>query len=302
MLSIIIPFYNEEKNLPILIDQLIKVLGPLRKEWEIILVDDGSEDNSKLKCQNAKLEHKNQNLKIISHKKRLGKGQALKTGIENARGEILVFMDADLQDDPNDLPKFLKKIEEGYDFVNGVRINRQENWLVRLYSRLAAFFLKTFLHSPYSDINCGFKAFKRDVLREYVFYGNNFRFFPLAVFYQGFKVSEVPVTNRPRFYGQSKFGAKKIIGGVFDMVTAYFLFKFSEKPLHFFGLIGGVIFLIGFILSLYLAFERIFFNVLLYRRPILFLGVLLIIVGVQIIMTGIIGELIVYLNKKKFKN
>ncbi len=294
MISVIIPFHNEEKNLPILINSLTNVLKNIKENWEVILVDDGSSDNydSKLKMQKAKL-------KIVKHKKKLGKGEAIKTGIENSQGEILIFMDADLQDDPVDLPKFLEKLNEGYDIVNGVRKIRKDNFFVKFYSFLASKFLKIFLHSPYTDINCGFKAFRREVLKNFVFYGNNFRFFPLFVFYNGFKVTEVEVKNNPRRFGKSKFGSGKLMIGIFDTLTAYFLYKFSEKPLHFFGIIGSCLFIIGFLISLYLAVERIFFNVLLYRRPVLLLGILLIIVGIQIVMTGIIGELVVYLSKKK---
>jgi len=306
MISVIIPFYNEKESLPVLIESLVFELNRLKKEYEIILVDDGSDDNyiSKLKTQNSKAQLKSKNFKILIHKKRLGKGEALKTGVENSKGKILVFMDADLQDDPKDLVKFFKKIDEGYDFVNGYRIKRQDNFLVKVYSKVASWFLKTFLHSPFSDINCGFKVFKRQVLKDFVFYGNNFRFFPLFVFYQGFKVTEVPVFNHPRRFGKSKFGSKKLFIGIFDMLTAYFLYKFSERPLHFFGIIGGVISLVGFLILFVLVYERIFYNILLYRRPILWLGVLLVIVGIQIISIGIIGELIVYLSKKnsKFKS
>ena len=295
MISVIVPFYNEKESLPILIDSLALELNRLKREYEIVLVDDGSRDNFQFSIFNFQ---KNKKIKLITHKKRKGKGDALKTGVENAKGEILVFMDADLQDDPKDLPKFLKKMEEGYDFVNGYRINRKENFLVKLYSRIASFFLKVFLHSPFSDINCGFKAFRREVLKDFVFYGNNFRFFPLFVFYQGFKVAEVPVVNHPRRFGKSKFGAKKIFIGIFDLLNAYFLYKFSEKPLHFFGMLGGAISLVGFLILFYLAYERIFHQMFLYRRPILWLGILLVIIGIQIIATGIIGELMVYLSKK----
>ena len=294
MISIIIPFYNEAESLPILVDQLIDQLDKIKKEYEIVLVDDGSDD-----AFASKLKFKSDKLKVISHSKSFGKGQALKTGIENSSGEIIIFMDADLQDDPKDINKFLKKINEGYDFVNGIRTDRQENFLVKSYSYLATKFLKIFLHSPFTDINCGFKVFKKEVLKDFNFYGNNFRFFPLATFLNGYKVSEVSVVNNQRKFGKTKFGKSKIFVGILDTLTAYFLFKFSERPLHFFGLIGGLLFFIGFLISFYLAVERIFFNVLLYRRPVLQLGILLIIVGIQIVMTGIIGELIVYVNKKK---
>jgi glycosyltransferase involved in cell wall biosynthesis len=301
MISVIIPFYNEKDNLPVLIDKLSLQLNKTKKEYEIILVDDGSTDSwrESFKSLDPLPVRQAGKIKIAEHRKKMGKGQALKTGIDNSSGDVIVFMDADLQDDPKDLPKFFKKIDEGYDFINGIRQKRRDNFLVKIYSALASFFLRTFLRSPYTDINCGFKAFKREVLSDFSFYGNNFRFFPLAVFYTGHKVGEIPVTNNPRRYGVSKFGPGKLVVGVFDTLTAYFLYQFSERPLHFFGTIGGVIFLAGFLLSFYLTIQRLFFGVLLITRPILWLGLLLIIVGVQIVMTGIIGELLVYLNKKK---
>lgn len=294
MISVIIPFFNEKENLKILLPKLLDNLNNLNKDYEVVLVDDGSTDGG---VSDVKV--KSKHLKIINHKKRLGKGSALKTGVENSTGEIVVFMDADLQDDPTELKKFIKKIDEGYDFVNGKRVKRKDNFLVRIYSFLANFFLKKVLNSPYSDINCGFKAFRKEVLENFTFYGNNFRFLPLAVFYGGCKVTEVEIVNHPRKFGASKFGWTKIITGLWDTLTAYFLYRFSEKPLHFFGVIGGLMFFSGAIILLILLIERIFFGVLLYRRPILFLGILLVIVGVQILMTGILGELIVYQKKQK---
>ncbi|EKE14592.1 MAG: Glycosyl transferase, family 2 [uncultured bacterium] len=291
MISIIIPFYNEAESLPVLVEQLVNTMGKIKEDYEIVLVDDGSEEISNIK-------YKISNIKLIKHRKRLGKGQALKTGIENSIGEVIFFMDGDLQDDPRDIKKLLSKINEGYDLVNGIRTNRQENGLVKIYSKIASLFLKIFLHSPFTDINCGFKAFKREVLRDFSFYGNSFRFFPLATYLNGYKVSEISVTNNKRKFGETKFGKSKIFVGILDTLTAYFLFKFSEKPLHFFGTIGGVTFFIGFIISLYLTIERLFFGVLLVTRPLLWLGILLIIIGIQIVMTGIIGELIVYLYKR----
>ena len=294
MISIIIPFYNEKESIPILIKGLAAQLEKIKEKYEIVLVDDGSTDAWRQNFQNPKSE-----IQIFEHKKKLGKGQALKTGIENSSGETIVFMDGDLQDDPEDLPKFIEKINEGHDFVNGIREKRNDNFIVKFYSKIVAWFLKSFLNSPYIDINCGYKAFKREVLKEFSFYGNNFRFFPLAVFYNGFKVTEINVKNNKRKFGESKFGPNKLFTGLLDTLTAYFLFKFAEKPLHFFGVIGGVTFFICFLISFYLTIERLFFGVLLVTRPLLWLGILLIIVGIQVIMTGIIGELVVYLNKKK---
>jgi glycosyltransferase involved in cell wall biosynthesis len=293
MISIIIPFYNEEKNIPILLQEIDDAMKKENVEFEVILVDDGSE--SKIQAPNSKFN----NVKLIQHRKRMGKGEALRTGIRHAKGEIYVFMDGDLQDNPTDLKKFLQKIEEGADLVNGVRENRKDTILIRAYSLFANIVLKKILHSPFTDINCGFKMFKKETLDDFPLYGNNFRFFPLSVFYRGYKVSEVNIQNRKRTSGVSKFGPLKVFTGILDMITTYFVYVFAERPLHFFGTVGGALFLIGLCISAYLAFERIFFNVLLYQRPLLQLGIVLIIVGIQIITTGLIGELIVYINKTK---
>jgi len=297
MISIIIPFYNEEKNIPILLDEINEVMKKENEEFEVILVDDGSESNPSASSGRGKLI--DVNIKLYTHKKRMGKGEALRTGIKHAQGDVIVFMDGDLQDDPADIPHFVKKIKEGSDLVNGIRGKRKDSLLIKTYSFFANIVLRNMFRSPFTDINCGFKMFRRETLEDFPLYGNNFRFFPLSVYYRGFKVSEIPVHNRKRVHGVSKFGPLKLFTGILDMITAYFVYIFAERPLHFFGTIGGVLFFFGFIISSYLAFERIFFNVLLYRRPVLQLGIVLIIVGIQIIMTGLIGELIVYLHKNK---
>lgn len=293
MISIIIPYYNEEKNIPILLGEIEEVMNKEMYDFEIVLVDDGSTE------QIQKSNIKNHNAHVLRHRKRMGKGAALKTGIEHAKGDVLVLMDGDLQDDPSDIPALIAKLNEGFDLVNGIRTNRQDTGIIKTYSKTANNVLRSLFKSPFTDINCGFKVFKKEVVRDMPFYGNNFRFLPLSAYYQGFRVSEVPVHNRKRIHGVSKFGAMKLFIGLLDMTTAYFVFQFAERPLHFFGTIGSIVFSMGFVWSAYLAFERIFFNVLLYRRPSLWLGILLMIIGVQVLMTGLIGELIVYLHKKK---
>ena len=296
MISILIPFFNEEKNIPILLDEIQNEMKKEKIEFEVILIDDGSE----LKVESEKL--KAENIHLFTHKKRMGKGEALRTGIKHATGDLYVFMDGDLQDDPTDIKHFLVKINEGADLVNGYRIKRKDSFLIKTYSFFANIVLRHIFHSPFTDINCGFKMFKKATLENFPLYGNNFRFFPLFTYYRGYNVQEILVHNRKRGSGVSKFGPLKLFTGILDMMTAYFVYIFAEQPLHFFGMIGGLLFSLGFIISLYLTFERIFFNVLLYRRPLLQLGIVLIIVGIQIIMTGLIGELIVYLNKNKSTN
>ena len=293
MISIIIPFFNEKENIPILLREINNAMENDHEEFEVILVDDGSQ----LKVESEK--YKAENIHFYAHRKRMGKGEALRTGAMHAKGEIYVFMDGDLQDDPEDLKLFILKMKEGADFVNGIREKRKDSFLIKTYSFFANFVLKNIFHSPFTDINCGFKMLKKETLDDFPLYGNNFRFFPLSVYYRGFKVDQVSVHNRKRVHDVSKFGPLKLFTGILDMITAYFVYIFAERPLHFFGMIGGVLFMVGFCISVYLAFERIFYSVLLYRRPLLQLGIVLIIVGIQIIMTGLIGELIVYLNKNR---
>lgn len=298
MISVIIPVHNEEENVKTLSKELSDTLKKLKEDYEVLFIDDASTDAT---YDNLRSQKFDKNIKVIQLKKQSGKGQALATGITASVGDKIVFMDGDLQDNPDDLPRLIKKLDEGYDLVNGVRIKRKDRFLIKLYSSIANSILNSFLKSPFKDINSPFKAMKRDIFNEIALYANNFRFFPLAAYYNGFRVVEVEVNNRPRIHGKSKFGIGKVFIGMFDMLTAYFIYRFADKPLHFFGPIGGSLFLIGFIISLYLSIERVFFGVLLYRRPALQFGILLIIVGIQIIMTGVIGELIVYLNKKNQK-
>ncbi len=316
MISIIIPFYNEEETLEILYKKSIDALK--KYEYEVIFVDDGSTDNSKLKVQSLKSHNENnekfparrdpalreksknpEEIVLITHRKRLGKGKALLSGFNASKGDIIVFIDADLQNDPADIPRLLAKIYDGYDLVNGWRRNRKDeigktlpssvfNWLI----------IKPFLGSQFHDINCGLKALRRVILEEIPLYGDNYRFLPQLANNAGFRTTEIVVGHTPRLHGVSKYGFFRLFFGLIDTITTYFVYRFSEKPLHFFGSIGGSFFSIGFLLSIYMTVERIFYGKLLYRRPLLLFAALLIIVGIQIIMTGIIGELIVYISQK----
>lgn len=295
MISVIIPFHNEKENLPVLIPSLEKALKELKTSYEIVLVDDGSLDEYRESLQPFLSEK----VRLHVMNRQMGKGKALTEGIERSTGDILVFMDADLQDDPGDLKAFYEKLNQGYDLINGYRFDRQDNAVIKVYSKLAGHFLRNYLNSPFSDINCGFKMFRRSVLDDVSLYGNNFRFLPLAAFYEGHKVGEVKVHNKPRLHGKSKYGMRKLFIGALDMFITYFLYKFAERPLHFFGSIGAILFLIGGAALAWVTYERIFEGILLYRRPLLQYAIFLVILGIQIIMTGVIGELIVYLHHKK---
>lgn len=295
MISVIIPFYNEEDNLALLQERLTHVLTRIGDPYEIILIDDGSIDDS-VEMINKKDKH----IVLLKHRKQMGKGKALVTGFRASKGDILVFMDADLQDDPDELPHFIKKIKQGYDLVNGWRKKRNDGIIKTLPSLIGnRVILKHILKSQYHDINCGFKALKRDIMNEIQLYGDNFRFLPIAAEKQGFNTTEIPVKHHERHHGKSKYGFFKRFSIFADIFTTYFLYRFSEKPLHFFASVGGFFFVIGFLIDLYLTIERLFFNQLLYNRPLLQMGMLFIIVGIQIVMTGIIAELLVYLHKSK---
>jgi len=295
MLSVIIPFHNEKENLPELIKRLQAVLNEMKEKSEIVLIDDGSTDDYA-----SAVDLTDRGIVLLKNRKQLGKGRSLEGGLGVAKGDTVVFMDADLQDRPEDLPLLLEKLNNGYDLVNGWRKKRNDPVSKTLPSAIFnAVLLKPLLHSPFHDINCGFKAMRRSVLEEIPLYGDNYRFVPILAFQKGFKVSEVEVVHARRMHGKSKYGFVRIFYGLFDTVTTYFVFRFSEKPLHFFGPIGSISFVIGFVITVWLSIERLFFGVELYKRPLLLAGVFLMIVGLQVFLTGVLGELIVYIHKSQ---
>ncbi len=294
MISVIVPFYNESESLPLLLKRLIEACKKIKEDWEVILVDDGSDDAGA-----SKLKVKSENLKVISHRKRFGKGKALLTGFKESKGDVVVFMDADLQNDPSELKDFLVTLQKGYDLVIGWRKDRKDPVTKRLPSYIFnTLLLKLFFHSKFHDINCGYKAMRRSVLEEIPLYGDNYRFLPIMADQAGFRTTELIVKHHPRKFGKSKYGFLRLLFGLFDTLTTYLVYKFADKPLHFFGPVGGALFIIGSIITIYLSIQRIFFHMQLYRRPLLLFGTLLITVGIQVIMTGVIAELLVYLQKK----
>ncbi len=258
MISVIIPFYNEKQNLLILQESLKYELERLDQHYEIIFVDDGSTDGSE-----ENIEKENKSVKLISHRKRMGKGRALNSGFKSSKGDIIFFMDADLQDDPKEIPVFLEKLSDGYDFVIGWRKDRKDPISKTLPSSIFNFFLlKLLLKSKFHDINCGFKLMRRKVLESIPLYGDNYRFLPILALKEGFKSSEVKVTHNPRKYGKSKYGFFRIFTGFIDTLSTYFVYRFSEKPLHFFGPVGAIIFFIGFVITLYLGIGRLLFGIM----------------------------------------
>ena len=293
MISIVVPVFNEEKSLKELYQRINKVL---EKAWEIIFVDDGSTDSSAL--QISKIVEKDKRVSLANLSRHLGKAKALMKGFQQARGEIIVTLDADLQDKPEEIPKFLKKINEGYGLVNGWKKQRKDQLVVVLFSKILNLFISKFTILKIHDINCGFKAYKKNVVASLNLYGDLYRFIPILAINEGFRITEIEISHAPREYGHSKYGLLKGFRGFFDLFTVLFLTKFRSRPLHFFGPLGFFLFLTGFFISLYLTIlwlqgESIG------RRPLLILGLLLIITGIQIFTAGLLAELIVSVFHEK---
>ena len=296
--SIILPVFNEEKSLDELIQRLVKVLNNLKDNYEIIFIDDGSSDKSLAIMQ--KLSHKNSKIKVISFRKNFGKSTALICGFHFSLGEIIFTMDADLQDQPEDIPLFLKKFKQGYDSVSGWKKHRYDPIDKVIVSRIFNFLATKLTGVKIHDFNCGFKAYKREAIKDLELYGDLYRFIPALISWQGFKVGEIEVNHHRRLYGKSKFGQSRLIRGILDLFTTVFILRFLKRPLHFFGFLGLMFFLLGFLISLYLTIIW-FGGQSIGHRPLLVLGILLIVVGFQFISTGLLGEMMTYFQNKSEK-
>lgn len=290
-LSIIVPVYNEEESIVNLHRELLDILTKIDKEYEIIFVDDGSTDHTLDKLKELR------QLKIISFTQNFGKSYALQAGFEQANGEIIITLDGDLQDDPQDIPGFLKKMEQGYDLVVGWRKERSDSISKKIPSLFYNFLNRYFSGLRIHDMNCGFKSYRARMMR-YIpfFYGNMYRFIPLLAGSRGFRITEIIVNHRQRKFGKSKYGASRLLSGFLDFLTVLFLKGFVDKPMHIFGLIGFILSSIGSAVLVYLVWLRLAMGMLIGHRPILLLGVLLVVVGFQFFSLGFLSELLIYIN------
>lgn len=288
MISIIIPLFNEEESLSLLYERIKKVFS--NDEYEIIFIDDGSTDNSLAVLES--IADKDKNVKIISFRRNFGKSAALSMGFKKAMGDIVVTMDADLQDQPEEVPKLIKKLKEGYDLVVGWKYPRHDPWTKRVPSKTINFITSLLTGLKIHDMNSGLKVMRKDVAQEVSIYGELHRFFPSLAFMKGFKVTEEKVMHSKRQFGSSKFGAKRFLAGLFDLLTVLFLGKFGKKPLHFFGIVGLFLVIAGLIINMYIAYLRFKYGSILGRLPLLLLGILNIIVGIQFISIGLVSELL----------
>lgn len=288
-ISLVIPGLNEAESLPELARQIHEVLAG--KSYEIIFIDDGSKDDSwKVICR---LHEENPRVRGVRMRANFGKAAALSAGFDNVRGDIVVMMDADLQDDPTDLPSFFSKIEEGFDVVVGWKKKRLDptNRLVlsRIFNGTVGLATGVKLH----DMNCGFKAFRREVVESVPVYGDLFRFIPVLAHWKGFRVAEVVVTHHERRYGTSRYGLERILRGMFDLLSVVFITRFLRRPMHFFGVLGLTSTFLGFGLCAYLTVLW-FQGHSIGARPLLLLGVLLIVIGIQFFSLGLLGEFLTF--------
>lgn len=288
-ISVLIPLFNEEESLPILYRELREILGVLGIDYEIIFVDDGSTDKSFFVLE--RIYQKDNKVKVIQLRKNFGKSAALAAGLAIVEGELIITLDADLQDNPEEIPHFIEKMREGYDLICGWRVDRFDPFFKRWSSRVFNFTTSFFTNIRLHDFNCGFKAFRSEVAKEIKIYGELHRYIPVFASWRGFRVGELKVRHRPRRFGKSKFGAERFLRGFWDFLTVFFLTKYMRRPLHFFGPVGLLAFLLGLIINLYLSILW-FSGTPIGGRPLLILGVLLMILGIQSISMGLLGEMI----------
>lgn len=296
-ISIVIPVFNEQQSILILHDEVSDVLRSWHKSYEIIYVDDGSTDDSLSVIR--KLGSKDNHVLVIPFRANFGKSEALAAGFRKAQGDIIVTLDADLQDDPAEIPKLIKKLDEGYDLVSGWRVKRADTLNKKissyLFNSITALFTGVRLH----DANCGLKVLKREIASEVPLYGELHRFIPVLAAKDKFRVTEVPIRHRPRKFGVSKYGWERSWRGMVDLLTTVFLTDYSTKPAHFFGRIGILLFGIGFIMDGYVTFIKVTTGTTQNHIPMLLAGILFMVLGVQLLSTGLIAEMITHFFRRQ---
>lgn len=291
-LSVVIPIYNEAKNVEKLYEKLEEVLSKLDKSYEVLLVDDGSTDGTNDKL--AKIHKRNPKYKVIQFRRNYGQTAAISAGFDYAIGDVIVTIDADLQNEPKDIPKLLKKMEDGYDVISGWRKERKDPFLTRIIpSKVANWFVSILAGIHLHDYGCTLKAYSKDVAKNVQLYGEMHRYIPALASWIGINVTEVPVSHHKRRFGKSKYGLSRTPRVILDLITLKFLLSYSTRPIQIFGSLGIITGFIGFSIALYLSYVRLILRQPIGDRPLLLLAVLLIFLGFQFISMGLLGELVV---------
>ena len=288
-LSIVVPVYNEEENIAELYKQIKEVIVRENYNAEVIFVDDGSTD--KTYDELYRLSKEDRRVKIVRFRKNFGQTAAFAAGFDYAKGDVIISMDGDLQNDPKDIPNLLRKIEEGYDVVSGCRKKRKDHWSRVLPSKIANWLIGKISGVKLHDYGCSLKAYRRDVAKNLHLYGELHRFIPVLASIFGARICEIPVVHHPRLHGKSKYNFSRTLRVIVDLLLVAFMQKFSTKPLHVFGIWGFILFATGVVIDLVLFIEKIFWGVSIGSRPLLFLGILLILGGLQLISIGILAEM-----------
>jgi glycosyltransferase involved in cell wall biosynthesis len=289
VISVVVPLLNEEHSLDALYHQLQAVLDARDEPWEVVFVDDGSTDGSLGVL--TRLHDETTNVVVVHLRRNFGKAAALQAGFLEARGDVIVTLDADLQDDPSEIPQLLAKLDEGFDLVSGWKARRNDPWTRRLLSRVFNWATAVVSGVRLHDVNCGLKAYKAEVLRGMRLYGELHRFIPILASYRGFRVAEIPVNHRAREHGRSRYGLNRYLRGFFDLLSVTFMGRYRHRPLHLFGGLGLVMGFLGTLVLTYLTIIKIG-GAAIGHRPLLTLGVLFIVVGIQLVSLGLLSELI----------
>lgn len=289
-ISVVLPVYNEEGNLVPLYNELQPILKRINRPYQVIFINDGSTDGTLMKLR--ELKRSDRNIDIIDFRRNFGQTAAMSAGLDHAKGEVVITMDADRQNDPADIPAMLEKINEGYDLVCGWRYQRQDGFILRrLPSILANKLISSTTDVRLHDYGCTLKAFRHEVAKGIRLYGEMHRFIPAIASWMGVKISEIKVNHRPRVAGISKYGISRTFRVVLDLITVKFLLNYSSRPLQFFGWFGFISGGAGVTLGTYLTAQKLFFDASLSNRPLLLLSVLLIFMGLQFVTVGLLAEM-----------
>jgi len=290
--SIIVPAYNEAESLPELADGVRSACEEAGLSFQVWMIDDGSRDGTWAAVQ--RLHDDDPRVAGLRFRRNYGKSAALSVGFERAQGRYVATIDADLQDDPREIPRLLDTLEEGYDLVSGWKRDRKDPLSKTIPSRFFNWVTRFFSGLPLHDFNCGLKVYRREVVKSVSVYGELHRYIPLLAKWEGYdRVTEQEVQHHPRKYGTTKFGTERFIQGFLDLITVVFLTRYAVRPMHFFGSLGTVAFVLGFGINLWLTIDKLVFGNYIGDRPLLLLGLLLILFGAQMFTTGLLGEMII---------